>query len=62
LTGPRPDHAGNAGSAPAAPRIEFQSRSHDFGTVQFSTAGLTHDFVFKNQGTAALLIKNVKAG
>jgi hypothetical protein len=43
------------------PTVVFESRDHDFGTVQ-PDAPLAHDFIFKNQGTAALLIKNVKAG
>ncbi len=62
LTGVRPDHAGNAEPATDGPRIVFASRSHDFGTVPYSTAGLTHVFAFSNTGGSALLIKNVKAG
>jgi len=44
-----------------APKIFFESRAHDFGTVQPNTP-LTHSFVFTNQGTAPLLIEKVKAG
>lgn len=44
-----------------APKIVFESREHDFGTVQPKTP-LTHNFIFKNQGTAPLLIEKVKAG
>lgn len=44
-----------------APKIVFESQAHDFGTVQPNTP-LTHSFVFKNQGTAPLLIEKVKAG
>ena len=44
-----------------APKIVFESRAHDFGTVQPNTP-LTHSFVFTNQGTAPLLIEKVKAG
>jgi len=44
-----------------APSVVFKTREHDFGTVQ-PHAPLTHSFVFSNAGSAALLIKNVKAG
>ncbi|MBM4310435.1 MAG: DUF1573 domain-containing protein [Deltaproteobacteria bacterium] len=44
-----------------APAIVFETREHDFGTAQ-PNAPLTHSFVFKNQGKAALLIKNIKSG
>jgi len=44
-----------------APAIFFETRNHDFGTAQPDTP-LTHSFIFKNKGDAALLIKNVKAG
>jgi len=43
------------------PRIVFESLTHDFGTVQ-PNMPLTHNFVFRNQGTAPLLIEKVKAG
>jgi len=43
------------------PKIVFESLTHDFGTVQ-PNMPLTHNFVFKNQGTAPLLIEKVKAG
>ena len=44
-----------------SPKIVFESREHDFGTVQPITS-LTHSFTFTNQGTAMLLIEKVKAG
>jgi hypothetical protein len=44
-----------------APKIIFESQTHDFGTVKPKTS-LTHEFTFKNQGTAKLLIEKVKAG
>jgi len=44
-----------------APKIVFESRAHDFGTVQPNTP-LTHSFVFTNQGAAPLLIEKIKAG
>ena len=43
------------------PKIVFESLEHDFGTAQ-PNKPLTHSFVFKNQGTAALMIEKVKAG
>ena len=43
------------------PKIVFESQAHDFGTVKPKTA-LTHEFVFKNTGTATLLIEKIKAG
>lgn len=62
LTGPHSDSSGNAALTQDVPRIAFETQSHDFGTVQYSMDGLTHEFIFTNAGTAALLIKNVKAG
>ena len=44
-----------------APKIVFENRTHDFGTVKPNTS-LTHSFAFTNQGTAPLLIEKVKAG
>ena len=47
---------------PAGPsKIVFQNLTYDFGTVQPKSA-LKHSFVFRNQGTGALLIEKVKAG
>jgi hypothetical protein len=43
------------------PAVVFETREHDFGTVQ-PEAPLKYSFVFKNTGSAALLINNVKAG
>ena len=43
------------------PKIVFESQVHDFGTVKPKTS-LTHEFVFKNNGTAELLIEKIKAG
>ncbi len=59
-------HAQNVDQSPVdnpagAPKVVFESRTHDFGTVQPNTP-LTHSFVFTNQGTAPLLIEKVKAG
>jgi hypothetical protein len=49
-------------SSPAKqPKIVFESMAHDFETVQ-PKKNLKHSFVFKNQGTAALVIEKVKAG
>ncbi|MBM4309380.1 MAG: DUF1573 domain-containing protein [Deltaproteobacteria bacterium] len=61
-TGTRVDHAGDPGTISSDPRIVFKTQSHDFGTVQYSTAGLTHAFVFENRGSAPLMIKNIKSG
>ena len=56
------DEAQSSADNPAgAPKVVFESRAHDFGTVQPNTP-LTHSFVFTNQGTAPLLIEKVKAG
>ncbi len=44
-----------------APKIVFDSIAHDFGTAK-PNMPLTYNFVFKNQGTAALIIEKVKAG
>jgi hypothetical protein len=44
-----------------SPKIVFEKRAHDFGTVQPNTP-LTHSFALTNQGTAPLLIEKVKAG
>ena len=57
----QPDNPSPPAEPGGAPSVFFQSRQHDFGSVQ-PDAPLTHDFIFKNQGAAALLIKNVKAG
>ena len=59
-------HAQAADKAPlekpsGVPKIVFESLAHDFGTVQ-PNAALTHNFAFKNTGTAPLLIEKVKAG
>lgn len=50
-----------AGEAPAnAPRIEFESKLHDFGQVSQFTPS-EHVFKFKNTGTATLKIERVHA-
>ena len=49
------------GTSSDAPKIVFESSSHDFGTAKPKTP-LTHDFVFKNEGESALVIQKVKAG
>jgi hypothetical protein len=43
------------------PKIVFESLEHDFGTEQ-PNKPLSHSFVFKNKGTAELMIEKVKAG
>lgn len=43
------------------PKIVFESLEHDFGTTKPNTP-LTYNFIFKNEGTAALIIEKVKAG
>lgn len=43
------------------PKIVFDNIAHDFGTAE-PNKRLTHNFVFKNQGTAELMIEKVKAG
>ena len=48
-------------SSAEQPKIVFDSMAHDFETVQPMTK-LKHSFVFKNQGSAALVIEKVKAG
>jgi len=52
----------NSGTVPdSAPKIVFDYAEHDFGKVA-PNAPLTHNFVFRNAGSATLLIEKVKAG
>jgi hypothetical protein len=48
-----------AGSA-AAPRLEVEKTTHDFGEV-FEDKELTYTFLFKNTGAAPLEIRNIDA-
>jgi len=59
-------HSQTVGQSPIetsenTPKIVFKSLEHDFGTEQ-PNKPLSHSFIFKNQGTAALIIEKVKAG
>ena len=40
-------------------QIEFEKEVHDYGTIGQGSDG-TYDFVFKNSGTEALILSNVK--
>lgn len=42
-----------------APKAAFLQRSHDFGEV-FEGAEIKYDFVVENQGSAPLVIKNIR--
>lgn len=46
------------GQQDKAPRIAIQRTDHNFGEVRRGET-VTHSFVFKNEGTADLLILNV---
>ncbi len=55
-------HAQNKNQTPVeTPKIVFETLEHDFGTTK-PNKPLTHSFIFKNQGTAELVIEKVKAG
>jgi len=59
-------HSQTVGQSPIdtpanTPKIVFENLTHDFGTEQ-PNKPLSHSFVFKNQGTAELMIEKVKAG
>lgn len=55
-----PADAGGGGTS-GTPAITFGSLEHDFKTTG-PDASLTHEFVFRNTGSAVLLIEKVKAG
>lgn len=42
-------------------KIEFETNSHDFGTISETGGPAVYDFVFKNTGNAPLLLSNVRA-
>lgn len=41
--------------------IAFDSKTHDFGTIEEADGRVSHDFVFENQGNAPLVISKVQA-
>lgn len=41
--------------------IEFDTRNHDFGTIQEVNGTVAYNFEFTNQGSAPILIKNVES-
>lgn len=43
-------------------KIEFENTSHNFGQVSETGGRVTHEFNFKNTGTAPLILTNVRAG
>lgn len=43
-------------------KIEFTKTSHDFGTISENGGSVVHEFEFKNEGNAPLLLTNVRAG
>lgn len=42
-----------------APKAEFKKEAHDFGKVAESSNSISHEFIFKNIGTAPLIIQRV---
>lgn len=46
----------------AQPRIEFDNKTHDFGTIREEGGKVTARFVFKNTGDSALVLTKVKPG
>lgn len=44
-----------------APKAQFSKETHDFGKVEESAKTVSTEFVFKNTGTAPLLIQRVQA-
>ncbi len=44
----------------AQPKIAFDKVLHDFGKVNEGDGAVSHDFTFKNTGTAPLIIQDVK--
>lgn len=44
-----------------APRAQFTKEIHDFGKVEEGARAVSTEFVFKNTGTAPLLIQRVQA-
>ena len=45
----------------SGPSIRFENTSHDFGTIIEANGSVTHTFEFTNNGSAALIVQNVKA-
>jgi len=43
-------------------RIDFETTSHNFGTISENGGKATFEFFFKNSGAAPLILTNVKAG
>lgn len=43
-------------------KIEFETTSHNFGTISETGGKATVDFIFKNTGSAPLILTNVRAG
>ena len=59
-------HSQTVGKSPIdtpanTPKIVFESLEHDFGIEQ-PNKPLSQSFIFKNKGTAELMIEKVKAG
>lgn len=42
------------------PSIQFESNSHDFGTIQEEGGPVSHEFTFTNTGKSPLIISNVR--
>jgi len=43
-------------------KIEFETTSHNFGTISETGGPAVYDFVFKNTGSAPLILNNVRPG
>ncbi len=52
-------HAQSAEENPNAPKIAFEKKEHDFGTIEKGGDG-TYEFVFTNTGKEPLFISNAK--
>lgn len=54
-----PSVAGAQNSAQNAPILKFEETEHSFGLVAENKGPVSHDFIFKNVGSAPLVISNV---
>ena len=45
----------------AQPKIQFETPTHDFGTIQEESGPVTHSFMFTNTGNEPVVLSNVQA-